>query len=410
MAKDLTRAALDNLKPGVKRREVFDGHTRGLVFILQPSGASSWAVRYRVAGKNRKLTLGPHPAIGLKTARELASKALAKIKGGGDPAAEKKTERAAARTPADDLVAAVAERFIKRHVRANLKAGGSAREAERLVRKEVIGPWRRRRMADITRRDVHKLLEAILDRGAPYTANRTLSELRKLYAWAIEHDIVQTSPCDGVKAKGAEVVRDRVLSDGELKLVWAEAQALGPPFGSVLQLLVLLGQRLGETSGMRWSELDLAARLWSLPQERTKNGKAHTVPLSPQAMAIIEATPRIAGCDYVFTTNGKVPVAEFSHTKKVLDARLPAGMRKWRLHDCRRSMATGCARIGVDIVVVERLLNHTSGAFRGIVGVYQRHGYEDERRVALDRWGRHIEALAAGEAESNVVEYAAARR
>jgi integrase len=408
MAKDLTKAALDNLKPGAARREIPDGHTRGLYFVLQTSGATSWALRYRVARRNRKLTLGPYPGIDLKTARELARKALAKIAAGGDPAAEKRTARAAARAPAEDLIEVVAERFITRHVRANLKAGRSAHEAERLLRQEVVAPWRGRRMGDITRRDVHKLLDAILDRGSPYTANRTLSWLRKLYSWAIVRDVVQTSPCDRVKPPGTEIVRDRVLDDAELRLVWGQAEALGAPFGSVLQLLILTGQRLGEVSGMRWSEVDFAAKLWSMPKERTKNGRAHTVPLSPQAMTVIKATPRIVG-DFVFTTAGNVPVAEFSRIKRLLDARLPADMKPWRIHDLRRSTATGLARIGTDIVVVEKVLNHASGAFRGIVGTYQRHGFDDERRVALDRWGRHVEALAAGETEENVVELAARR-
>jgi integrase len=409
VAKDLTKAALDNLKPGAKRREVPDGHTRGLYFVLQPSGASSWALRYRIDGHNTKWTIGPYPEIDLKPARVLARKGLAKIAAGGNPAAEKKTARTAARAPAQDLIEVVGEQHIKRHIRATLKPS-SAREQERLVRKEIIGPWRGRRMADISPRDIYKRLDAILDRGSPIAANRARSAMNTFFDWARSRDIVTSNPCDRVRAPAAEVVRDRVLDDGELKAVWAKAEALGAPFGSVLQLLLLTGQRLGEVAGMRWSELDLAARLWRLPKERTKNGRAHTVPLSSQALAIIEAMPRIAGSDFVFTTNGRVPVDGFSRIKRILDARLPADMPAWRLHDIRRSTATGLARIGVDIVVVERLLNHASGAFRGIVGTYQRHGFDDERRIALDRWGRHVEATSRGEAASNVVEIAAAAR
>ena len=405
MAKDLTKTALDNLKPGAKRREVPDGHTRGLYFVLQPSGKASWAVRYRIAGRNRKLTIGPHPAIDLKAARELARNGLAKIAAGDDPAAEKQIKRAAARTPADDLVETAVEQFIRRHIK-TLK---SAREAERLLRREIIAPWKGKRLSDITRRDVHKLLDAILDRPAPTLANRVRTHLKRFFGWALERDLVQSSPVDQVRPPSVERPRDRVLDDGELKRLWAETEALRAPFGSVLKLLILTGQRLGEVGGMRWSELDLPARLWSLPKERVKNGRAHTVPLSPQALAIIEATPRIAGCDYVFTTNGRRAVVGFSKIKRLLDTRCPTDMPKWRLHDVRRSTATGLARIGIDIVVVEKVLNHASGAFRGVVGTYQRHGFDDERRVALDRWGRHVEALAAG-TEENVVELAAARR
>jgi integrase len=401
----LTQAFLDSIKPTEKREPYWDAKVSGLAHVVQPSGARSWAFHYRVAGKNRKLTLGPYPAIGLKVARELARKAQAQIAVGADPAAEKQIAKAAARVAADDLVEAVAERFIVRHIKANLKAGRSAEETERLVRREVIEPWRGRRMADITRRDVMKLLDAILDRGSGYTANRTLSGLRTLFDWAIERDIIETSPCDRVKPPGVEQTRDRVLDDDELRLLWTTAKGVGGPFGSVLQLLILSGQRLGEVRGMRWSELDLAARLWRLPKERCKNGRAHTVPLSPQMAAIIEATPRIEG-NFVFTTNGRVAVAEFSRLKRILDARLP-DLKPWRLHDLRRSTATGLARLGTDIAVVERILNHASGTFRGVVGTYQRHGFDDERRIALGRWGRHIEALATG--ESKVVKIAARR-
>jgi integrase len=405
VAKDLTKATLDNLKPGATRREVFDGHTRGLVFILQPSGAASWAVRYRVAGRNRKLTLGRYPEIDLKTARVMAKKALAQIETGGDPAAEKQIKRAAARAPADDLVDAAVERFIRRHVK-SLK---SAPEVERLLRREVLKPWKGKRLSEISRQDVRNLLDDVLDRPAPILANRVRSYLKGFFAWAIDEDIVQSSPVDKIRTPTVETPRDRVLVDAELRSVWLAAEGLGSPFGPVLRLLILTGQRLGEVSGMRWSELDLATKLWSLPGERVKNKKSHTVPLSPQALAIIEATPRIANCDYVFTAHGRTAVTGFSKIKRALDASLPADMKPWRMHDLRRSAATGMARIGTDIAVIEKVLNHTSGTFRGVVGVYQRHDFEDERKIALDRWGRHVEALATGP-EENVVELAAARQ
>jgi integrase len=398
MTADLTKAALNNLTPGARRREVPDGHTRGLYFVLQTTGAASWAVRYRVAGLNRKLTLGPYPAIDLKAARDMARKAIAQIAAGSDPAAEKRIKKAAARAPADDLVDTAGEQFIRRHV----KPLKSAREAERLLRREIFGPWKGRRLADITRRDVHALIDDVLDRPAPILANRVRTHLKRFFAWAIERDLVQVSPVDSVRAPTAETSRDRVLDDSEQTIVWKEVEALGAPFGPALQMLILTGQRLGEVSGMRWSEIDMAARLWSLPRERTKNAKAHSVPLSPQALAIILRQPRIEGCAFVFTANGSQAVTGFSKIKRRLDSRLP-DMQPWRLHDLRRSCATGLARIGVDIAVVERILNHTSGVFRGVVGTYQRHAYEDERRVALERWGRHIDALASGGA-SNVVE------
>jgi integrase len=403
VTKDLTKATLDNLKPGASRREVPDGHTRGLHFVLQPTGVASWAVRYRVAGRSRKLTLGSYPQIDLRTARDMARKALAQIAAGQDPAAEKQEKRkAAARRSDDDLVDTAIEDFIRRRV----KPLRSAREAERLLRREVLAPWKGRRLSEIKRKDVHRLIDDVLDRPAPVLANRVRTHLKRFFAWAVERDLVQSSPVDSVRTPTTETPRDRVLDDDELKALWTEAEALGSPFGPALQLLILTGQRLGEVSGMRWDELDTAARLWALPKERVKNGKAHTVPLSPQAMTIIEGIKRIEGCPYVFTSNGKKPISGWSKIKRGLDSRLPA-MKPWRLHDVRRSTATGLARTGIDVAVIEQILNHTGGVFRGVVGTYQRHGFDDERRAALDAWGRWIDVIRTGGAPSNVLEFAA---
>ena len=184
--------------------------------------------------------------------------------------------------------------------------------------------------------------------------------------------------------------------------MWLAAAALGWPFGPLVQLLILTGQRLGEVAEMTWGEIDLAGKMWTLPKERCKNGRAHQVPLSPQALAILESLPRVdSERGLVFTTNGKTPISGFSKARARLGAALPDAPH-WTFHDLRRSAATGMAALGVAIPVVERVLNHVSGSFGGIVGVYQRHGYFDERRDALDRWARHVEALASVEAD-NVV-------
>jgi integrase len=397
-ARILTQAFIDSIKPTDERVEYPDTKAPGLRHTVQPSDARSWEYRFRWASKTAKATFGSYPPVDLKTARNLARKAAADVANSIDPRAKRRDAKAA-RTSADDLVETAVERFIRRHVK-SLK---SAPEVERLLRREVIKPWGKKRLKDIVRQDVRKLLDGILDRPAPVLANRVRSYLKTFFAWAIDEDLVQSSPVDKIRTPTKEVSRDRVLADAELRSVWLATEALGSPFGPVLQLLILTGQRLGEVAGMRWSELDLSSKLWSLPKERVKNKKAHVVPLSSQALAIIEAVPKIANCDFVFTTNGRTAVIGFSKIKRALDALLP-DMKPWRLHDLRRSMATGCARLGVDIVVIEKILNHSSGVLRGVVGTYQRHGFEDERRVALDKWGRHIATLVAGKAEDVVIE------
>jgi integrase len=400
VAKPLTIKTLENIKPGAVRKEIPDGLTRGLFFIIQPSGKTSWAVRYRVSGRNRKLTLGTYPAIGLKAARELASRALIKVAEGGDPAAEKQAAKAARLAPpGPDLIEKVGEQFIARHIRATLRPSW-AHEAERMVRKEIMMPWKGRKLAGITKVDIHELLDAIVDRPAPIVANRTYAVLRRMCTWARQRGIIEVSPCTDIERPAPEHSRDRVLTDDELKAVWRSCEELGWPFGSLVRFLILTGQRRGEVAGMRWSELDLAGKAWMLPKERTKNNQAHAVPLSRQAVEILEKAPRFVG-EFVFTLDGETLATGFGRAKTRLDAALP-GAPHWTLHDLRRTVATSMARLGVALPTVEKVLNHRSGSFRGIVGVYQRHDYASEMRAALELWGAHIDRLTSG-AVDNII-------
>ncbi len=441
MAKDLTKIALDNMKPGTARREIPDGKTRGLFLIVQPTGAKSWAVRYRFAGKPKKLTIGPYPEIPIPEARQLASEAITVVAKGEDPAvkkqAKRKAEKAAAQAPDDrDLVEKVVETFVERYARAKQKAG-TARETERVLKTEVLGlkkvkgewkedpkrkGWRGHPLSGITRADVHALLDEIVDRGSPIMANRCLAAVRKMCAWAVDRGLIDASPCDKVKAPSAERSRDRVLRDDELKVVWHACDDLGWPFGPVVKLLALTGQRRDEVASMRWAEIDLEAKVWTLPRERAKNDHAHVIPLSDPVVAILKALPRIASKDgYVFTTNGRAPVSGFAKAKDRLDDFMLKAMRKgaaepdkielprWTLHDLRRTFASGAARLGINLPVIEKVLNHVSGSFGGIVGVYQRHSFADEKRAALETWGRFVGTLVSGAPAGNVVELATAR-
>jgi integrase len=188
-----------------------------------------------------------------------------------------------------------------------------------------------------------------------------------------------------------------VLSDDELCVVWQAADKLGGPFGALVKFLILTGQRRDEAAGMRWSELDLDSRLWTIGKERTKNGRTHDVPLSPQAVVIIGSLARIAGSDFVLTTTGKAPASDYSKKKRQIDALLPGDTPAWRLHDIRRTVASGMARLGVNLPIIEKVLNHRSGSFGGIVGVYQRHDFAAEKRLALQAWGAHLEQIVSGQ-------------
>jgi len=412
----LTGLQIEKLAPPEKRREIPDGKISGLYLVLQPSGARSWALRYRVSGAPKKLTLGAYPALTLGKARRAAQKALAEVVDGVDPSARKKAAREAAKAAreAEDRIEDVVATFVQSHL-AKQTSPGWAKEAERLLRVEIVAKWGKRRLGEITPREVDKLLGEIAERPAPITANRTLAVFRKMCNWAAAPKVglISASPCAGVEAPTQEHSRERVLSDEEVRLAWKAFDAIDWPFGPLAKLLLLTGMRRDEVASLRWSEVDLGARLIRLPGGRTKNGKPHHVPLSDTASAVIEGLPHVGRADFVFSTTGRSRVSGFSRAKSAIDKAIIATMRAeaeargddpgdihppapWVIHDLRRTVATNLQRVGVKLEVTEAVLNHVSGSRAGIVGVYQRHEYAAEKRAALDAWSHRLEEIVTG--------------
>jgi integrase len=431
MTKALTVRRIDTVQRTSSRQEIPDGLLVGLYLVVQPSGGKSFAVRYRHAGQPRKLTLGAYPAINLEAARDIGAKALRAAAEGRDPATEKQSAKGEAKRHAAeeirgkrDLFENVAREFIQRHAMKSNKES-TWRETARIlglrpspddpgnlvdVGGDVMSAWKGRRIQDVTKRDVIALLDGVNDRGSPIMANRVLSAIRKLFNWALARDVIQASPCTLVNPPAPERSRDRVLSDEELRLVWNAADGDGWPFGPLVKLLTLTGQRLSEVGGMRWDEVDLESKLWTLPAERVKNGQRHEVPLSDAAVTIIKALPRIKTTKgYVFATRRDAAVSGFSRAKDRLDAAIADAttdgptVESWVFHDLRRTMASGMARLGIQLPVIEKILNHTSGTFRGVVGIYQRHSFADEKRNALDAWASFVQSTVSGKQPTNVV-------
>jgi integrase len=399
VTKTLTTKSVENIKPGSTRREIPDGGCHNLYLIIQPSGRKSWAARYRFKQEPVKLTLGSWPALSLQAARKAATDALHELAQGRDPAAQKFEARAGAEALAADTVEKWAAQFIELHARRKTRALTLA-QYESVLRRLVLPAWRGRTVHDIKRRDVIELLEQIaLDR--PIMANRTLAVLSKFFNWLCERDRIVASPCAGVKPPSAEHARERSLSDDEIQSLWLACDAIGGPAGPCIKLMLLTGQRHGEIVGMRRSEIN--GDVWVLSPERTKNKRRHEVPLCAQALAIIETMPLILGEeDFVFTSSKTRRLGNFSHAKAAIDARMKP-VTPWVLHDCRRTVASGMARLGIKLPVIEKILNHASGSFRGIVGVYQRHDFAAEKRDALARWADHVDSLVRGEPVGQVV-------
>jgi integrase len=424
----LTDAQIKNLKIPDKRKVIPVDKISGLYLIHQPTDAKSWAVWYRVDGIQTKLTLGTYPAVSLKAARKRALEAKGAAAGGKDLAAEKRAAREARKAAHASAhhVADVVDSFVKKYLAKECKPSW-AKEAERLLRVEIVPKFGKKRLGEIEDTDVHALLEEIAER-APRTSNLTFAVFRKLCNWAMSLEggkLIRVSPCAGVKALSEDNERKRVLDDDEIRLAWRAFDSIGWPFGPICWLLLLTGARRAEVAGMKWSELDLSAKpSWTLPGERTKNGEPHDIPLSGAAAEIINALPRVEGkAGLVFSTTGKTSVSGYSRAKAAIDRTIleilreergddpdkVAAPKHWQVHDLRRTVATNLQKLGVRLEVTEAVLNHISGSRAGIVGVYQRHEYAEEKRAALDAWARRLEAIVTGADASNVVDLAKAR-
>jgi integrase len=410
VAKVLTDLAARNEAKGSTRREIPDGKIAGLYLVVQPSGAKSWAYRYRAAGLPRKFTIGPFPDVSLATARNLAQRVAGDVAQGGDPSTRKRVERAAAKAAAaqvDDLVETVVDDFVRLYAR---KKTRDWRETERLLKKDVVATWRGRRLTDIAKKHVVKLLDDIVDRGAPVGANRTFAQLRKMCSWAVSRGILTVSPCDGVEAPSPEIERDRVLTPDELSLVWRAAEAIPTPYRQIVHMLVLTGARRDEVAGIEWGELDLAGETWTLPVARSKNRREHVVPLSCAALDVLRPITPVAKSPYVFG-GGKAAPANFAKAKQRLDVEVAKlnesePIEHWTLHDIRRTVATELAGLKFAPHVVEAVLNHKSGTIKGVAAVYNRYSYAAEKRDALDTWARRLDQILKGATESNEANFA----
>ena len=245
------------------------------------------------------------------------------------------------------------------------------------------------RIDEITRADVVKACD-IIHKTAPVSANRALAHLKHLMNWCVDRGMLEVSPLVGLKPPSKEVPRDRVLSDHELRALWAATDAEGYPLGDCMKVLILSGQRRAEVAGMCWSEIDYERRLWTLPSKRAKNGRQHTVPLTDAMLTILQGVPRFLGSDFVFTTTCRSAVSGFGRLKRRLDRAMPEASEPWIIHDLRRTMATNLAMLGVPQPVTEALLNHKTGVVSGVAAIYNVYSYADEKRDALALWSQEL--------------------
>lgn len=387
MRKKLTTKTIDALPPAkAKRYEVRDTVLPGLHIRVSAKGGKVWYLSTRVEGRMRRIKLGAYPVISLSDARQRAQGILRDIALGT-------YAESIPGSPKAPTLGDIIPQFIDRHAKRHTKDWKGTQSVLLRMKKLHGKPIDQIKRADVVR-ELEAMIADIEEAGGKGTrANRGLAAIKKLYSWCIDQGIVEISPVVALKPLIKEVARDRWLTDDEIKSFWRGCEAEGYPFEQFGKLLLLTGQRLREISDMRWSELDLEKGTLTLKGSRTKNGTLHVLPLPPQAVAILSAIPRFLDSEYVFTTTGRTPISGYGRFKQRLEVFVGLDAEDWRFHDLRRTAATNMAIMGVQPHIIEAVLNHKTGIVSGVAAVYNRYAYVDEKREALERWGRHVEGL-----------------
>ena len=381
----LTRPLVANLRaPKGKEIMVWDDDVPGFgVRVRDTKKSASYFFQYRIGAKQRRMNLGRCSAIDPSVARKQAAKLHADVVHGKDPAGAKAENR----SRASETFGQCVETFLKwqgPQVRDTTFA-----DIQRHLRKN-LSPLHGLHIANVDRRAIAKQLSDLAT-IAPVQANRTRASLSRFFNWAMGEGLADSNTAQLTNKLDEGGARDRVLSEKEIKSIWAALPA--NDFGDILRLLLLTGQREREIADLRWDEIDFERGVIELPGERTKNHRRHIVPLSATARAILQARLRQQDRELVFG-NGEGGFSGWSKAKTRLDdaVKIPP----WRIHDLRRTCATQMAELGVQPHVIEAVLNHVSGHKAGVAGSYNRASFEAEKTTALTLWADHVAAIAAG--------------
>lgn len=379
------------LSDGKQEAIFFDDDIGGFGLRLRQAGSKNWIFQYRLGSKQRRLTFGTYPAVGLEQARRTAAELHARVRLGQDPAADKFEARARS---AETVVVTIRQYLA--HQKKQLRPR-SFKEVERhlLVHARSL---HREPLRMVDRRTIASLLTSL-----PSNGNHVRASLSAFFSWAMREGLVDTNPVTVTNKPSVVVPRARTLSYDELRDIWTALE--DDDYGDILRLLTLTGARRDEIGSLAWAEIDFERRLITLPEARVKNKRAFNIPLSEPALAILRNRAPSPVRAFVFG-RGKGGFSGWSACKARLDGRITRAresqgkprMEPWVLHDLRRTLSTHMhEQLGLQPHIVEAVLNHVSGHQGGVAGVYNRATYGAEKRRALDIWAEHLSPIVQGQ-------------
>ena len=403
----LTDAKVRSLKAKTKRYEVWETGRSGFGLRVSPSANKSWFYFYRFEGKNRRMTLGVYPEMTVEKAHSAHAKAREQLIKGIDPNELLIQSNIEHRGP--PTVSQLVNEYIEKWAKPRKRTW---EEDARMLSKDVIPQFGKRKAKDIKRRDIVLLMDGIVERGSPITANRTLRVIKKMFSFAVKRGVLDASPCMEIDPPAKENQRERVLTEEEIKMFWfgLDKAKMSDATKLVLRLLLITAQRKGEVSQAEWSEIDLRNMWWTIPKERSKNERIHRVPLSPMALDIFrQAKVRLGDSKWVFPSSKGQPITPRSISRAIRNnsekkssdnhKHTPPYGDFFRIdhfvpHDLRRTATSMMTGSGVDELHVSKVLNHT------ISGVTSRHynhyTYDKEKQQALETWDRKLNSVLTG--------------
>lgn len=444
----ITKRAVDAAKPGAKDLFLWDAEVSGFGLKITPAGGKVYVYQYRIARPGqaertpaKRYTIGKHGNLTPDQARKRAKDLAALVEHGVDPRqreldefeAKDEAERQSqevARIEGELAFGKVAALWLDHYENEKGRRPSSVRLATLVVDRYLKPALGNKPLPHIQRAHIQPIIDAIPVRQKGMR-RAVFAYSSVLFGWAAKRGDIAMNPLTGMAKPEAPKSRDRVLTDSELAEVWRASERLGTPFGPFFRLLILTGQHRSEVAGASWSELDRGSATWTIPADRAKNGVVHIVPLNVLAVGELDRLANATRGDdqgdesetwptagLVLTTTGKTPISGITKAKIALDSAIAEARRgdgesnelqvvdalpAWRIHDLRRTLATGFQRLGIRFEVTEAMLNHVSGAKGGIAGIYQRHDWKEEKRSALDAWARHIASISKTPDPGNVV-------